>query len=178
MHLVIGPNHLDTKYSGIAVHNVRSAASMAKTCDTLWPSCDVAVLAAAVADFTPGEPSEQKIKKDASATGLTLDLKATKDIAKSLGQAKKEQQITVGFALETQDGAVNARKKLHKKNFDFIVLNTLQDKGAGFKHDTNKVTFIFDEKPDTTLPLKLKTEVAHDIVDQVEILAIEKKLIA
>ena len=110
----------------------------------------------------------------------TYDLlvRLTEDIAESLGKTKKASQITVGFALESQDEVINAQRKLEHKNFDFIVLNSLRDSGAGFQYDTNKVTFIFGDAEAESLPLKLKTEIAVDIVDQVVKIARQKQLIA
>ena len=121
------------------------------------------ILCAAVADFTPDHAADQKIKREKD--DLVLRLKPTKDIAASLGASKKEGQVLVGFALETHDEAANAQGKLQRKNFDFIVLNSLNDQGAGFRVDTNKITII-DKESETHFPLKSKKEVASDIIDR------------
>jgi phosphopantothenoylcysteine decarboxylase/phosphopantothenate--cysteine ligase len=121
------------------------------------------ILCAAVADFTPECPANQKIKREKD--DLVLRLKPTQDIAASLGASKKEGQVLVGFALETHDEATNAHGKLERKNFDFIVLNSLNDQGAGFRVDTNKITII-DKESETHFPLKSKKEVATDIIDR------------
>jgi hypothetical protein len=126
-----------------------------------FPSCDVAILSAAVADYRPAVQASEKIKRTAS--DMTIELQANKDIAAALGGMKTAEQRLVGFALETNNGEVNANEKLVKKNLDFIVLNTLEDKGAGFACDTNKVTIIGKDSK-TEYPLKSKKEVAKDIV--------------
>jgi phosphopantothenoylcysteine decarboxylase/phosphopantothenate--cysteine ligase len=124
-----------------------------------------AILCAAVADYAPEHTAEQKIKR--TADDMVIRLKPNPDIAASLGQMKQQGQTLVGFALETNDEESNAQAKLKKKNFDFIVLNSLKDEGAGFRTDTNKVTIITAEtKKD--YPLKSKEEVAKDIVDELE----------
>jgi phosphopantothenoylcysteine decarboxylase/phosphopantothenate--cysteine ligase len=119
------------------------------------------VLSAAVSDYTPANPSPVKIKKEEGPA--KLELKRTPDIALALGKQKKKGQIIVGFALETDHAVENAREKLVKKNFDFIVLNTLEDKGAGFAHDTNKVKFLFPGNKVQAFELKSKSDVAEDI---------------
>ena len=116
-----------------------------------------------MADFTPDHCADHKIKREKD--DLVLQLKPTQDIAASLGASKKENQVLVGFALETNDEAANAQSKLQRKNFDFIVLNSLNDKGAGFRVDTNKITII-DTDGATSYPLKNKVEVAKDIIDR------------
>jgi phosphopantothenoylcysteine decarboxylase/phosphopantothenate--cysteine ligase len=131
----------------------------------LFPSTDIAILAAAVADYTPAHPSETKIKKEAGPE--QLDLVRTKDIAFELGKMKQNGQVVVGFALETDHAERNAREKLKKKNFDFIVLNTLEDQGAGFGHDTNVVQFLFPDSGSRAFGLKSKLDVAADICDAV-----------
>ena len=124
---------------------------------------DVAILAAAVADYTPETVSENKIKK--SSDSMILKLKPTKDIAYELGKMKKEDQILVGFALETDKEFKNAREKMKKKNMDFIVVNSLQDEGAGFLYDTNKISIIDRKNNIRRYELKHKNEVAGDIID-------------
>ena len=129
-----------------------------------FKSVDVAIAAAAVADYRPKEVATQKIKKEEST--LSLELEKTKDVLASLGQIK-EQQFLVGFALETNNEIENAKSKLKRKNLDLIVLNSLQDKGAGFKSDTNKVTLIDKNETINTFELKSKTEVAKDILNTI-----------
>ena len=124
---------------------------------------DAGILCAAVADFTPEMVANHKIKREKD--DLTLHLKPTQDIAASLGKLKQSNQVLVGFALETNDEQQNAKGKLERKNFDFIVLNSLNDKGAGFRVDTNKITII-DKDEITPYPLKSKTDVASDIIDR------------
>jgi phosphopantothenoylcysteine decarboxylase/phosphopantothenate--cysteine ligase len=127
-----------------------------------YDQCDVVIFAAAVADYRPAVLSDQKIKK--SDDDMKVQLERTIDIAKTLGN-RKENKIHIGFALETQDGAVNATKKLKKKNFDFIVLNTLADKGAGFGHDTNKITIYSESGENIAYPLTSKKKAAKNIID-------------
>lgn len=159
--LVSGPVSLETPHPSIKRIDVESANDMYNATVDAFPSCDAAILCAAVADYRPATCAEKKIKR--TGEGMTIELEANKDIAAALGKEKREGQCLVGFALETNDGEVNAREKLKKKNLDFIVLNSLADKGAGFAHDTNKVSIISDEAV-TEYPLKSKTEVARDIV--------------
>ena len=161
VELLCGPVQLSTSTPGIHLTRVESAWQMWEAASNLFPSMDAAILCAAVADFTPDNVADQKIKREGD--DLVLRLKPTRDIAKGLGAMKREDQRLIGFALETNDELDNARKKLQKKNFDFIVLNSLQDEGAGFQHDTNKITIVSatDVK---AFPLKPKTEVARDII--------------
>lgn len=167
VHLVMGPASIDIPVRhGLMVYRVESAAEMAGRALELWPRCMVAILAAAVADYTPTHPAGQKIKK--SDDHLTLQLRRTEDIAFSLGQTKKPDQLTVGFALETEKEEDHALEKMARKNFDFIVLNSLNDPGAGFQYDTNKITILGAGGLKTVFPLKSKTEVARDIVDVLE----------
>jgi phosphopantothenoylcysteine decarboxylase/phosphopantothenate--cysteine ligase len=130
----------------------------------LFPKTDIAVLAAAVADYKPTVVADQKIKKKDET--LTLELTKTHDIAASLGKLKHNGQVIVGFALETEHEQNNAMKKLETKNFDLIVLNSLNDSGAGFGHDTNKISII-DKQNVRSFDLKSKKEVAHDIVSAI-----------
>ena len=122
-------------------------------------------MSAAVADYTPEKTENSKIKKN--TTDLSLKLKATKDILAQLGKQKKDNQILVGFALETDNELNNAKKKLKNKNLDFIVLNSLKDKGAGFKHKTNKISIIDNNGNISDFDLKDKKQVAIDIVDKI-----------
>ena len=146
-----------------------SASAMYEACARVFPETDIAVLAAAVADYRPKIFSETKIKKKDSE--LTLELEKTVDIAASLGKEKRASQVLVGFALETNEELRNAQSKLERKNFDFIVLNSLQDAGAGFGHDTNKITILRRDGSKTDFPLKTKNEAAHDIVAEIVRLA-------
>lgn len=159
--LVSGPTHQHTQDPNISVKQVTSARQMLEACTELFATTDVAVLSAAVADYRPAEEARQKIKK--KGDNLTLTLTQTEDIAATLGKRKHNGQILVGFALETEDEEANALKKLKAKNFDLIVLNSLNDPGAGFSHDTNQVT-ILDGKKKIPVGLKSKKEVADDIV--------------
>lgn len=162
--LVAGPVNLITKHPSIKRINVESASEMFEQVLFLSDVCDVVVSCAAVADFTPQEKSTVKLKR--GNDGLTLELMPTRDIAGELGHRKKNGQLLVGFALETNDEESNALLKLKKKNLDLIVLNSLCDKGAGFGGDTNKVTMIDREENRYEYELKSKQEVAKDIVDR------------
>jgi phosphopantothenoylcysteine decarboxylase/phosphopantothenate--cysteine ligase len=164
--LILGPTNLLPSNLSINVHHVKSAEEMFEATTQAYKTADIGILAAAVADFTPADYSATKIKKKDS--GLQIELKRTKDIAKYLGQSKKDKQILVGFALETNNENAHARKKLESKNFDFIVLNSLRNKGAGFKHDTNQVTFLFPDNKVQEFQLKSKKEVAVDIANAVQ----------
>lgn len=159
--LVAGPVSLSTPHPSIKRIDVECAEEMYNASVGEFPSCDAAILCAAVADYRPANCADKKIKR--TGEGMTIELEANKDIAAALGKEKKEGQRLVGFALETNDGEMNAREKLSKKNLDFIVLNSLADKGAGFAHDTNKVSIISNDGV-TEYPLKSKAEVARDII--------------
>jgi phosphopantothenoylcysteine decarboxylase/phosphopantothenate--cysteine ligase len=141
------------------------------TAEEMYESCineddyDIAVMAAAVADYTPSSVSETKIKK--TEGDLELSLKKTKDILKTLGASKKESQVLVGFALETDNEQENAAKKLKDKNADMLILNSLNDEGAGFGYDTNKVTFFFRNGDKKDVALKSKKLLAKDIIDAI-----------
>ena len=162
--LITGPTHQKVAHSLIHVIPVTSAQEMYNAVHEYFNTMDVAILSAAVADFKPKEVATQKIKKAAST--LTLELEKTKDILASLGAIKKNQYL-VGFALETNNELENAKGKLKKKHLNLIVLNSLNDKGAGFKSDTNKVTFIDDKNTVTGFELKSKTEVATDLLNKI-----------
>ena len=161
--LVSGPVTLKAHHPNIHRVDVESAQQMYEAAKEAFSNTDAAILCAAVADFTPDIVADHKIKREKD--DLILQLKPTQDIAASLGKEKKNGQIMVGFALETNDEQQNAQGKLERKNFDFIVLNSLNDKGAGFRVDTNKITII-DKEGATPYPLKNKTEVASDIIDR------------
>ncbi|WP_336128737.1 bifunctional phosphopantothenoylcysteine decarboxylase/phosphopantothenate--cysteine ligase CoaBC [Mesoflavibacter sp. CH_XMU1422-2] len=162
--LISGPTHQKVTHNLITVVPVVSAQDMYEAAHNYFKSVDVAIAAAAVADYKPKEVATQKIKKEEST--LSLELEKTKDVLASLGQIK-EQQFLVGFALETNNELENAKSKLKRKNLDLIVLNSLQDKGAGFKSDTNKVTLIDKNETINTFELKSKTEVAKDILNTI-----------
>lgn len=146
---------------------VGSAAQMHEAATRYWTEADIAILSAAVADFTPGQAADEKIKKQPGQTRFVLPMTLTRDIAAALGETKKPHQRLIGFALETENAEQNARKKLADKNLDLIVLNSLRDPGAGFGCDTNKVTLI---TPGTKkdLPLLSKQEAASRIIDAIE----------
>ena len=163
--LITGPTSLDISHPKIRLIRVQTALQMHDACLEYFPSCDCAVLSAAVADYTPAVRAEQKIKRDKDY--LHLELKANPDIASALGQMKTQKQVTVGFALETANERENAKQTLARKNLDFIVLNSLNEEGAGFNTDTNKVTFIDNHNKEIEFPLKGKEEVAQDILKKV-----------
>lgn len=165
--LISGPVNIKTVNPSVKVIKVTTAEEMyRKTTEEYNKGCNIVVLAAAVADFTPQSKSESKIKSQKD--NLTLNLAPTKDIAASLGEIKRKNTIHIGFALETDDELINAGKKLKSKNFDAIVLNSLRDEGAGFATDTNKITIIGSDGTSLAFPLKSKSEAATDIVDYVE----------
>ncbi len=163
--LVTGPTSEHTAHKRISVKQVTSADEMFTECTRIFPTSDIAVMSAAVADFKPVTTAAQKIKK--KDAGLVIELTRTPDIAASLGKMKNNGQILVGFALETESEEENALKKLESKNMDLIVLNSLNNPGAGFGHDTNKVTIIDRDKKTRTFELKSKRAVARDIVNAV-----------
>jgi phosphopantothenoylcysteine decarboxylase/phosphopantothenate--cysteine ligase len=163
--LVLGPVSIIPQKSSVKVINVTTAESMASECISRFGSCDIAILAAAVADFTPVKVSSKKIKKDEA--DLLLKLKPTTDIAGTLGRKKKSSQILAGFALETDNEMENAKEKLLRKNLDIIVLNSLKEDGAGFGYDTNKITLIDRNNNIDKFELKSKEEAAKDILDKI-----------
>ncbi len=163
--LVTGPTHLQTRNPAIRVERVTTAEEMHRVATAVFPKTDIAVLAAAVADYKPKAAADQKIKKDKE--GWMLELVKTHDIARTLGEQKKNGQFIVGFALETENKIENAIKKLKSKNFDLIVLNSPRDEGAAFGHDTNKITLIDHSFKTQEFELKPKTAVARDIVQAI-----------
>lgn len=163
--LVMGPSQLDFSANGISVQRVTTAEEMYSACMDYFGQADIAVMSAAVADYSPVMRSDQKIKK--STDTLTLELTKTKDILKSLGEKKKSGQVLVGFALETNDEKRNAIEKLSKKKADMIVLNSMQDAGAGFGYDTNKITIFDKSGREFSFDTKPKNEVAKDIVETI-----------
>ncbi len=169
--LVLGPVDKIPHGSNINVINVTTAESMAQECISRFPGCDVAILAAAVADFSPASPEVNKLKRGSG--DYLLRLKPTVDIAEALGKMKK-RQILAGFALETTNEIPNAIAKIKRKNFDLIVLNSLRDEGAGFGYDTNRITIIDRNNNIDKFELKSKEEAARDILDKVVSILNEK----
>ena len=163
--LISGNATVDTENKSIKVIKIRSAEEMYHESKKYFVNCDISVFAAAVADYKPVKQAEEKIKKLSKNT--TLQLEKTIDIAAELGKVKTKNQINIGFALETENENENAVKKIKTKNFDFIVLNTLKDKGAGFGCDTNKITIIHKNNKQESFELKTKKEVAKDIVSTI-----------
>ncbi|KAF0203536.1 MAG: phosphopantothenoylcysteine decarboxylase/phosphopantothenate--cysteine [Bacteroidetes bacterium] len=163
--LVSGPVELQANHPNIKIIRVNSADQMAEECFNAFPACDVGIMAAAVADYKVAEPSRQKIKKTDSSH--SLELVKNIDILAGLGNIKADNQFLTGFALETENENFNAREKLKNKNLDLIVLNSLNDAGAGFGTDTNKVTLFFKDGDISEMPLKSKVQVAADIIDAI-----------
>lgn len=161
--LVTGPTKIDVSHTNIKRVDVESAAQMKSECEQIFPNVDIAIMAAAVSDYTPKDISGSKLKR--AENNLTLELEPTTDIAALLGKQKKNSQLLIGFALETNNAKNSAAEKLKRKNLDFIVLNSLEDEGAGFMGDTNKISIINRDNNVVEFPLKSKQEVAVDIVD-------------
>ncbi|MDE6135211.1 MAG: bifunctional phosphopantothenoylcysteine decarboxylase/phosphopantothenate--cysteine ligase CoaBC, partial [Muribaculaceae bacterium] len=164
--IVSGPVAISPSEPSVRVVKVESARQMLDACRSIFPGCDIAIMAAAVADYAPREFHTSKIKREHSSID-SIELVKNPDIAASLGAEKKSGQILVGFALETDNGQENAREKLARKHLDAIVLNTLADAGAGFGTDTNKITIIPASGEPHAFPLKSKAEVACDILDAI-----------
>lgn len=169
--LISGPTQIRVNHPNIQIFPVTSASEMFEQAVSHFKDTDIAILSAAVADYQPISQSPQKLKK--STSNLEIKLKPTKDILKSLGQMKKEQFL-MGFALETDNENINAQNKLKSKNCDAIVLNSLNDQGAGFGHDTNKISILGLNHPLRSFELKSKSEVAIDIVNYLEKEALKK----
>jgi len=165
VELVLGPVNVTPINDSVKIIDVITAESMAFECISRFKSCDIAVLSAAVADFTPQEVTGKKIKRDGRE--LVLTLKPTTDIAETLGKSKTKSQIVVGFALESNNELENATEKLFRKNLDFIVLNSLKDSGAGFGYNTNKITIIDRYNNIDKFELKSKEEAAKDILNKI-----------
>lgn len=163
--LISGPSACKTTHPNINRIDVVSAQEMYEASFEHYPNNDGAVMTAAVADFTPLNPVDVKVKREKS--NYTIELTPTQDIAASLGKVKTKKQFLVGFALETNDEEHNAQLKLEKKNLDLIVLNSLNDSGAGFQHDTNKITIFTRDGQIKKFELKPKSQVAKDIVDEI-----------
>ena len=165
--LVLGPSNISPNRNNINVLPVTSAKEMYDAVMSFFPKTDIAVLSAAVADFRPEIVAEQKIKKNPDNDTMTLKLVKTEDILKSVGSKKSDGQVVVGFALETENGLDNAKKKLHTKNIDLIVLNVMNESGVGFKTKTNKISIITKDDKVTDFELKPKNEVALDVLDAI-----------
>ncbi len=163
--LVLGPSSLSVNHAGISIENVQSADQMYYACIAAFENADIAVMSAAVADYTPVLVEKDKIKKNEGT--LTLQLKRTKDILKALGENKKTGQLLVGFALETNNEREYALNKLANKNADMVVLNSLKDEGAGFGTDTNKITIYEKNGNEFAFGKKTKQQVAKDVVDRI-----------
>ena len=163
--LILGPSSINPNRKNITVLPITSAKEMYNATMTFFPKSDVAVLSAAVADFRPEIVADQKIKKNPDEDTLTLKLVKTDDILKTIGSQKKDNQLVVGFALETENGLTNAKKKLHTKNIDIIVLNEMNEAGVGFKTKTNKITVITKNDVIHEFDLKPKNEVASDLTN-------------
>lgn len=163
--LVLGPSSYNTRAKGINIQRVQTAEEMYQACIGIWPSASLAVMSAAVADYSPATKAKEKIKK--TEESFTLELTKTKDILASLGKEKHNGQVLVGFALETTNEKDYAQQKLKKKNADIIVLNSLNDEGAGFGYDTNKITIFEKDGNEIPFTRKPKQEVARDIVDRI-----------
>jgi phosphopantothenoylcysteine decarboxylase/phosphopantothenate--cysteine ligase len=166
VELVTGPVSLKTDRPGIERTDVVNAAEMAAACKERFPAADIAILSAAAADWRPLSPAQEKMKK--SAVLPLLELEPTEDILAWMGANKRKGQLLVGFALETTDERTHAQGKLERKNLDLIVLNSLKDEGAGFGHDTNRVTLIGRDKNAAELPLMSKADTARHILDHIE----------
>ncbi len=162
--LISGPSQLDIEHELVKLERVTSAEDMYRKAHEYYDGIDIAICAAAVSDYRPKDVASQKIKKDSDQ--LTLELIKNKDILMSLGE-KKKKQFLVGFALETENEVENAKSKLRKKNLDAIVLNSLNDQGAGFSKPTNKISFIDKNLKITSFDLKTKAEVANDIWEEI-----------
>ena len=165
VQLVLGPTSYTTNAPGIRLQRVQTAEEMYEACIACWSSATLAVMSAAVADYSPSGRSAEKIKKTENT--FTLELSKTKDILASLGERKHNGQVLVGFALENRNEKEYAQSKLKKKNADIIVLNSLNDEGAGFGFDTNKVTIFEKDGNEIPYDRKPKKEVARDIVDRI-----------
>jgi phosphopantothenoylcysteine decarboxylase/phosphopantothenate--cysteine ligase len=165
VHLILGPSALQVNNNNVHLHKVQTAEQMYETCIEMFPQADIAIMSAAVADYTPVHTQLEKIKK--ATDTLTVELTKTKDILKTLGERKYNGQVLVGFALETTDERHYALNKLKSKNADMVVLNSLNDEGAGFGYDTNKITIFEKSGKEISYERKPKQQVAKDIVDRI-----------
>ena len=164
--LILGPSN-QTAPSGLNTVHVKSAEEMFNAANKAFADADLGIMTAAVADYKPKHTADKKMKKE-NTDSISLELEKTVDILATLGKSKKSNQLLVGFALETDNEKANARGKLSRKNCDLLVLNSLNDKGAGFAGDTNKVTLFFKDGTEKPFELKSKTKVAVDIIDAIE----------
>ncbi len=164
--LVSGPVSLTINHPSINVRHIESAKEMLAECESHFPESDIAIMCAAVADYAPAHPVDKKIKREGSDAPV-IELVKNPDIARTLGLSKRDGQILVGFALETDNESINAQAKLKSKNLDMIVLNSLRDKGAGFGTDTNKVTIYMTDGRELRFDTKSKDDVAGDIIDTI-----------
>lgn len=163
--LVLGPTEVrPSKDSGVLTVDVESAREMLDACLEAFPTADIAIMAAAVADYTVAKTAARKIKREHTEVP-TLELVKNPDIAATLGARKRQDQLLVGFALETDHAIENGREKLRRKNLDMVVVNSLEDAGAGFGTDTNRITIVFTDGSTRSFPLKSKADVAADILD-------------
>lgn len=163
--LISGPVNIDAP-ANVNLINVKTAEEMYNVCLNIFPDTDIAIMSAAVADYKPITQFNEKVKR--KSDDISIKLEPTKDIAKSLGEIKSKNQLLIGFALETNNEMKNAYSKLKKKNLDAIILNSLNDKGAGFNYDTNKITFIDSNNNVKKFPLKSKQNIAKDIAKEIE----------
>lgn len=163
VELILGPSKLTPVHTSINVHKVVTAAEMFDVSRSIHKDSDLVIFSAAVADYRPKKVYDQKVKKEEG--DFTITLEKTKDIAFELGQIKSDNQFHIGFALETNNASSNAMSKLTRKQFDMIVLNSLEDKGAGFNHDTNKISLFFKNNKRIDFELKSKAAVAKDIIN-------------
>jgi phosphopantothenoylcysteine decarboxylase / phosphopantothenate---cysteine ligase len=163
--LVLGASNLLPTHSAVNLVRAETAAKMYEVMTDLFPKNDITICAAAIADYTPAQPNDLKIKKKEATMSIALE--KTKDILAELGSRKQKNQYLIGFALETNNELENAKEKLLKKNADLMVLNSMQDAGAGFNTDTNKITLIDRQNKTTVFELKNKSEVAQDIINYI-----------
>jgi len=170
--LVTGPVHIQLKHPRLEIVKINSASEMYLACCQVFEEVDIAVFAAAVADYRPAKVSEQKIKKDEDS--FTIKMVKNIDIAYEFGKVKTTNQVSVGFALETNDELNHAQHKLQKKNFDMVILNSMNDANATFGYDTNKITIIKKDLTQKQFSLKQKTEVARDIVREISSLLMKQ----
>jgi phosphopantothenoylcysteine decarboxylase/phosphopantothenate--cysteine ligase len=170
--MVSGPVCMELKHPNLKIVKVNSASEMYLACCHLFEEVDIAIFAAAVADYRPAKVAEQKIKKDESS--FTISMVKNIDIACEFGRVKRQDQISIGFALETNDELVHAQGKLLKKNFDMVILNSMNDANATFGYDTNKITILKKDMDQKEFSLKQKSEVAKDIVKEISSLLINQ----
>jgi phosphopantothenoylcysteine decarboxylase/phosphopantothenate--cysteine ligase len=163
--LVLGPSYIDVKHSNISVHKIESAYEMLEIVNNNFKSSDISIFTAAVADYAPNSIAKNKIKK--SDKDLTISLSKTTDIVSEMALKKTDNQFVVGFALETENELENAKEKLKNKGLDMIVLNSLNNKGAGFEYNTNRITIIDKQNNIFDFELKDKSEVAKDIISKI-----------